>query len=67
MDTNDLAKQIYALKVVLTPHWDMQKLAREAVEAATHFVTAIEEKPGQPALEPPIAPPPPSVSLEKEG
>lgn len=61
MDTKDLAKQIYAFKVALTSDWDMQKLAHEAMEAARHFEAAIEEKPGEPVLEPPTSPPPLSV------
>ena len=60
-----LAKQIYALKVVYQPHWDLQKAARESVDMANQFFLAIQElaaiespEPGNTPAAPVPAPPP---------
>lgn len=69
MDTTqalELAKDIYALKVVLTPSWDLQSQAHEALAAAMHFGLAVEAEktssaPPEPASAPPAAPPAPGT------
>lgn len=47
MDTEDvipLAKAIYAQRVIKSDHWDKQKIAREAIDAAKQFYVVLEEE-----------------------
>ena len=43
-DVIDLAKQIYAYRIVFNPDWDKQKIARECIEAAMQFSLVLEQE-----------------------